>query len=111
MGKRSFRTPVWVCTLTYGRPSFFNYFYDQNKLISNGTIPGVELNFNTLGIGNGIIDEYVQAPYYPEFAVNNTYGIKAVNDTVYNYMKFATYMQNGCLQQVCMSEVYTLCVS
>jgi carboxypeptidase C (cathepsin A) len=32
-------------------------------------------------------------------ANNNTYGIKAVNDTVYNYMNFACYMYNGCLDQ------------
>ncbi|THY32661.1 peptidase S10, serine carboxypeptidase [Aureobasidium pullulans] len=83
----------------YG-PSFFNYFNDQNKLISNGTIPGVKLDFNTLGIGNGIIDEYIQAPHYPEFAVNNSYGIKSVNDTVYNYMKFALNMPGGCLDLV-----------
>ncbi len=78
---------------------------------------GTQLNFDTLGIINGkysqcsfynsglssttgIIDEATQAPYYPEFAVNNTYGIKAVNDTVYNYMKFALYMPNGCLDQI-----------
>ncbi|CAD0050612.1 unnamed protein product [Aureobasidium pullulans] len=71
-----------------------------NKLISNGTIPGVKLDFNTLGIGNGIIDEYIQAPHYPEFAVNNSYGIKSVNDTVYNYMKFALNMPGGCLDLV-----------
>ena len=80
----------------YG-PSFFNYFYEQNQLIANGSISGTELVFDTLGIGNGILDLYTQAPYYPEFAVNNTYGIKAVNDTVYNYMKFACYMTGGCL--------------
>jgi hypothetical protein len=34
----------------------------------------------------------VQAPYYPEFAVNNTYGIKGVNDTTYSYMKYACNM-------------------
>lgn len=39
---------------------------------------GIQLDFNTLGIINGIIDEGIQAGYYPEFAVNNTYGIKAV---------------------------------
>jgi len=83
----------------YG-PSFFNYFYEQNKLIENGTISGVPLHFDTLGIGNGIIDELIQAPHYPEFAVNNTYGIKAVNDTVYNYMKFALNMKGGCLDLV-----------
>lgn len=32
--------------------------------------------------------------------MNNTYGIKAVNDTVYEYMKFALNMPNGCLDQV-----------
>jgi hypothetical protein len=42
--------------------AFYNYFYDQNQLIANGTTQGIQLNFNTLGIGNGIIDEYTQAP-------------------------------------------------
>lgn len=83
----------------YG-PAFFKYFYDQNAAIQNGTQAGKPFNFNSLGIINGIIDEYIQAPYYPEFAVNNTYGIKAINDTVYNYMKFACNMPNGCLEQV-----------
>lgn len=54
----------------------------------------------TIGERLGIIDELIQAPYYPEFANHNTYGIKAVNDTVYNYMKFAANMDNGCLQQI-----------
>jgi Serine carboxypeptidase len=83
----------------YG-PAFYNYFYQQNQLVANGSESGVELNFNSLGIGNGIIDEFTQAPYYPEFANYNTYGIKAVNDTIYNYMKFAAYMSNGCLDQI-----------
>ncbi|KAF3048497.1 hypothetical protein E8E11_001123 [Didymella keratinophila] len=83
----------------YG-PAFFNYFYDQNLRIQNGSMQGYPLNFNSLGIINGIIDESVQAGYYPEFAVNNTYGIKAYNDTVYNYAKFANYMNNGCLDQI-----------
>jgi len=39
-------------------------------LILNGTIPGVGLNFNTLGIGNGIIDEYIQSAYYPEVRIS-----------------------------------------
>jgi len=82
------------------RPAFYNYFYEQNEMIANGTQSGIQLNFNSLGIINGIIDEYIQAPYYPEFANHNTYGIKAVNDTVYDYMKFAAYMTNGCLEQI-----------
>ena len=63
-------------------------------------MPGYPLNFNSLGIINGIIDESVQAEHYPEFAVNNTYGIKAYNDTVYSYAKFANNMYNGCLDQI-----------
>jgi hypothetical protein len=43
-----------------GGPAFFNYFYGQNELISNGTNEGVELHMNSLGIINGIIDERIQ---------------------------------------------------
>ncbi|GES56955.1 carboxypeptidase S1 [Aspergillus terreus] len=87
----------------YG-PAFFNYFYEQNQKIADGSVEGIHLDFNSLGIINGIIDEAIQAPHYPEFAVNNTYGIKAVNDTVYNYMKFANSMPNGCQDQVALCK-------
>lgn len=40
------------------------------------------------------------AEHYYEFAVNNTYGIKSYNDTVYNYAKFANHMPSGCLAQI-----------
>ncbi|KAL8938962.1 MAG: hypothetical protein Q9211_002963 [Gyalolechia sp. 1 TL-2023] len=84
----------------YG-PAFFNYFYEQNEMIRNGTTNGTELIFDTLGIGNGIIDLYTQAPYYPEFTQYNSYGIQLVNETVYDYMKFACFMPDiGCLDQV-----------
>ncbi|KAI4708085.1 hypothetical protein J4E89_007205 [Alternaria sp. Ai002NY15] len=85
----------------YG-PAFFSYFYNQNLKIENGSMPGYPLNFNSLGIINGIIDEAIQAEHYPEFAVNNTYGIKAYNDTVYSYAKFANNMYNGCLYQIAL---------
>ena len=55
---------------------------------------------DTLGIINGIIDEQIQGPYYPEFAVNNTYGIKSINDTVYTFMKQAFYYPSGCNDQI-----------
>ena len=86
----------------YG-PAFFNYFMEQNANIKSGKSKGKAFTFNSLGIINGIIDEYIQAPYYPVMANNNTYGIKAVNDTVFDYMNFALNMNNGCLQQ------YQLC--
>ncbi|KAI4279324.1 MAG: hypothetical protein LQ337_000355 [Flavoplaca oasis] len=84
----------------YG-PAFFNYFYEQNEMIRNGTTNGTELIFDTLGIANGIFDLYTQAPYYPEFTQYNSYGIQLVNETVYEYMKFACNMPlYGCLAQV-----------
>ncbi|KAF2765504.1 serine carboxypeptidase [Teratosphaeria nubilosa] len=93
----------------YG-PAFFHYFYEQNQKIKNNTVPGYGLNFNSLGIGNGIIDESVQAAYYPDFAVNNTYGIKAYNDTVYNYAVFANNWADGCLEQIqgCLAAAQAL---
>lgn len=71
----------------YG-PSFFDYFYQQNALILNGTMPGVGLKFNTLGIGNGIIDEYIQSAYYPEVCFltdGNTHVHEA--DTVHSSLR------------------------
>lgn len=46
----------------YG-PAFFHYFYNQNLRIQNGSMPGYPLNFNSLGIINGIIDEYASTDF------------------------------------------------
>ncbi|KAI5856180.1 Alpha/Beta hydrolase protein [Durotheca rogersii] len=83
----------------YG-PAFFRYFYDQNSLIRNGSIAGIELNMHSLGIINGIVSERIQAPYYPELAYRNTYGIEAVNETIYNYMKLNYYFPGGCRDSI-----------
>ncbi|KAF2624499.1 alpha/beta-hydrolase [Macroventuria anomochaeta] len=83
----------------YG-PGFYNYFYKQNEAIRNGSIKGVELHMDILGFINGIINGQIQGPYYPEFAVNNTYGINAYNDTVYIFAKQAFYFPGGCNDQI-----------
>ncbi|TKA65342.1 hypothetical protein B0A55_09440 [Friedmanniomyces simplex] len=83
----------------YG-PAFYEYFSEQNAMINNGSIKGCPLRMDTLGIGNGIIDELIQAPYYPEFTQHNTYGIQLVNDSIYNFMKTAYYIGGGCRDQV-----------
>lgn len=79
----------------YG-PSFFSYFEDHNAAIANGTENGTALIMDTLGIGNGIISEKIQTPYYPEFTQHNTYGIKLVNESIYEFMKMAYYIESGC---------------
>lgn len=39
-----------------------------------------KIGVSSVGIINGIIDLLIQAPAYPRFAVNNTYGINAITD-------------------------------
>ncbi|KAI2625042.1 peptidase [Hypoxylon sp. NC1633] len=99
VASRSFN--LW--TESYGGhygPTFFQYFSEQNALIRDGTIPGCELQMHTLGIINGIISERVQAPYYPEHAYRNTYGIQAVNESIYEYMKMNYYFPGGCRDSI-----------
>ncbi|KAH8889062.1 alpha/beta-hydrolase [Thozetella sp. PMI_491] len=57
-------------------PTFFRYFYEQNQAIEAGKIPGM--------------------PYFPEFAVHNTYGLELINETIYNMMKINYYFPGGC---------------
>lgn len=61
---------------------FFNHFHEENQKIESGKVDGIALDFDTLGIMNGIIDMAIQAPHYPEFAVHNTYGIKTVRSPI-----------------------------
>lgn len=97
----------------YG-PAFYDYFYQQNEMITSGEQSGIALKMDTLGIINGIIDSLIQTPYvylqsahaggrltiidryYPEFARYNTYGIKAINESIYTFMKTAYYIPGGC---------------
>ncbi|GAB7359909.1 hypothetical protein MBLNU230_g7436t1 [Neophaeotheca triangularis] len=79
----------------YG-PTFFQYFYEQNEKIASGEMNGTELQMDTLGIINGIIDEKIQVPYYPEFARFNTYGIEAYNETIYDFAKMVYSIPGGC---------------
>jgi carboxypeptidase C (cathepsin A) len=99
IGSKTFN--LW--TESYGGhygPSFYSHFKDQNAAIANGTQNGTHLVMDTLGIINGIIDEKIQAPYFPEFAINNTYGLKTVNDTTYSQMKAAYYGKGMCRDQI-----------
>ncbi|KOC10581.1 hypothetical protein AFLA70_151g001881 [Aspergillus flavus AF70] len=83
----------------YG-PSFFRHFQKMNRKIKEGLSDGIPLSFGSLGIGNGVIDEYIQAAYYAEFAVNNTYGIKAYNDSIYENAVYNYNRPNGCEVQI-----------
>ena len=82
------RISLW--TESYGGhygPAFVNFFREQNEKIANGTWTDAgetyEMHLDTLGIINGCIDSMVQELSYPQMAYNNTYGIQAINQSVY----------------------------
>lgn len=71
----------------YG-PIFADFFTNQNdKIASGGNATTKPLQIETVGIINGCIDSAIQIPFYPEFAFNNTYGIQAINKTVYDFAR------------------------
>lgn len=97
-----------LATESYGGhwgPVFFNYFRKQNDLIAkDSSSQKINLDLGTLTIINGIIDYKTQAPFYPQFARNNTHG-REVNDTVADYMEFSLRMTaNGCLDYIDLCE-------
>ena len=66
---------------TYG-PVFADFFEHQNDLLHVGQLPAantLEIELVSLGIMNGLVDFRIQAPFFPAFASNNTYGIKAID--------------------------------
>ncbi|GAB7360241.1 hypothetical protein MBLNU230_g8001t1 [Neophaeotheca triangularis] len=99
---------ISIATESYGGrygPAFAAFFEEQDMKIQNGTWDGTEgemyiLNLDTLMIVNGCLDRQVQWPSYPQIAFNNTYGIEAVNETVFNQMNEAYYMDGGCRDQI-----------
>ncbi|KAG9664796.1 alpha/beta-hydrolase, partial [Aureobasidium melanogenum] len=64
-------------------PTFADYFYKQNDLISSGHLNATSLTIESLGLINACVDAETQIPFYPVMAANNTYGIKVFNDTTY----------------------------
>jgi carboxypeptidase C (cathepsin A) len=98
---------ISIATESYGGrygPSFAAYFQEQNERILNGTWDEQGqthlLHLDTLLIINGCIDRYVQWPAYPTMMYNNSYGIKAVNESRYEGALDDLYREGGCLDQI-----------
>jgi carboxypeptidase C (cathepsin A) len=98
---------ISIATESYGGrygPAFAAYFQEQNERILNGTWDEQGqthlLHLDTLLIINGCIDRYVQWAGYPQMAYNNTYGIKAYNESRYEEVIDALYRTDGCLHQI-----------
>jgi len=54
---------------------------------------------DSVGIISGVLDLVIQGIYYPDFAVNNTYGIKAYDDATAAGAVAAYYAPGGCRDQ------------
>lgn len=80
---------ISIWTNSYGgfyAPATFAHFERQNELISSGTLSSSTykvLNLNTIGLTNACMDIKIQMPFYPSYAFNNTYGIKAIPEEAY----------------------------
>ncbi|KAI0541759.1 carboxypeptidase S1 [Xylaria digitata] len=96
-----------LATESYGGrygPAFFSFFEEQNQKIENGTWNSTGenyvLNLDTLILINSCIDRQVMYPYYPHMAYNNTYGIQAVDESIYLSMVDAWEREGGCRDQI-----------
>ena len=95
----------------YG-PAFANLWQHQNLRRSNGTISKnktIEINLESLGIVNGCVDDLVQAPFYPYMAVNNSYGLTAINPTMAKLAQASFPAPGGCEDLItqCRTAVVT----
>ncbi|KAF2659029.1 alpha/beta-hydrolase [Lophiostoma macrostomum CBS 122681] len=98
---------ISIATESYGGrygPGFAAYFQEQNDKITNGTWSQTNqthiLHLDTLFLINSCIDRLVQWPGYPKMAYNNTYGIKAYNQSRYESVIDSLYSDDGCLAQI-----------
>ncbi|TGJ85236.1 hypothetical protein E0Z10_g3523 [Xylaria hypoxylon] len=98
---------ISLATESYGGrygPAFFSFFEEQNQKIEDGTWNSTGenyvLNLDTLILINSCIDRQVMYPHYPQMAYNNTYGIQAVNETIYLGMIDAWEREGGCRDQI-----------
>ncbi|KAK0124304.1 hypothetical protein ONS95_009275 [Cadophora gregata] len=82
----------------YG-PAFASIWEEQNLRRSNGTLSRagtIEIKLASLGIVNGCVDDLIQAPFYPAMAVNNTYGLSAINPTRARLASASFSSEGGC---------------
>lgn len=85
----------------YG-PNFFTFFEEQNERIRNGTwkVEGETyiLHLDSLVLVSGCIDNLMWNSY-SKIAYNNTYGIKAINESTRDQILHDLTRKRGCLDQ------------
>ncbi|KAG7445250.1 alpha/beta-hydrolase [Guyanagaster necrorhizus] len=82
----------------YG-PAFVTYFDQQNTLIQQGKINGVEIVVSALMINNGWYDPLIQNKAYIDFATDAPGYGQLQSDEVLEEMNKAYFGRDGCLEQ------------
>ncbi|KAK0460685.1 alpha/beta-hydrolase [Desarmillaria tabescens] len=82
----------------YG-PAFVTYFDQQNALIQQGAIEGVEIVVSALMINNGWYDPLIQNKAYIDFATDAPGYGQLQSDRVLQEMNTAYFKAGGCLEQ------------
>ncbi|KIJ41895.1 hypothetical protein M422DRAFT_229416 [Sphaerobolus stellatus SS14] len=91
---------IW--TESYGGhygPTFAAYFLQQNQAIAQGSITGIPINLQVLGIGDGITDPLSQYPGYITYAANNPYH-SLVSASVISTANNSWAKSGGCKDQI-----------
>jgi carboxypeptidase C (cathepsin A) len=81
----------------YG-PTFADYFEAQNDRRSNGALPNatLEIQLDSVGIINGVVDLLVELISIANFTRNNTYGINVIDLLTYQNAISALNSDIGC---------------
>jgi carboxypeptidase C (cathepsin A) len=95
---------ISIWTESYGGrygPATAAFFQQQNEKIRKGQMKDTAtqqlLNLDTLGIINGCVDVISMQQAYPHMAYNNTYGLQAINKTLYQEAASRWEGPDGCL--------------
>ncbi|KAF2276669.1 carboxypeptidase S1 [Westerdykella ornata] len=95
----------------YG-PAFADFFETQNAKRARGEISNstLEIQLASLGIINGMLDTLIQAPWWPKFAYENTYEIRAIDQTTELNILSDFRRSGGCNELVerCRGSMATL---
>ena len=77
--------PLYIFGESYGghyAPNVAHRIFQGN----NRKEGDIHINLAGVGVGNGLTDPVIQYQYYPEMAMNNSYGIKTISEEAYSNM-------------------------
>lgn len=77
--------PLYIFGESYGghyAPTVAHRIFEGN----NRRDGDIQINLRGVGVGNGLTDPVIQYQYYPQMAMNNSYGIKTVSEEAYEGM-------------------------